>query len=61
MWQELGTAISRVLVLESILPFLCPRSWRETLIQVKQRSDRRLRMIGLGSMLLGTALLYLLH
>ncbi|UVE17548.1 DUF2065 domain-containing protein [Pseudomonas sp. LS44] len=61
MWQELGIAVCLVLVLEGILPFLYPRRWRETIAQVLQLSDRHLRLIGLASMLLGTALLYLLH
>ena len=29
MWQEFGIAFCLVLVLEGILPFLCPRQWRE--------------------------------
>lgn len=61
MWQELGIALCLVLVLEGILPFLHPRGWRMTVLQGAQLSDRQLRMIGLASMLLGTALLYLLH
>ncbi len=61
MWQELGIALCLMLVLEGILPFLYPRRWRETIVQLAQLSDRQLRIVGLSSMLLGTALLYLLH
>jgi len=61
MWQEFGIALCLVLVLEGILPFLYPRQWRGTIMQLIQLSDRRLRLMGLASMLLGTALLYLLH
>lgn len=61
LWQELGIAVCLVLVLEGILPFLCPRRWRMALVHVAQLPERQLRMIGLASMLLGTALLYLLH
>jgi hypothetical protein len=64
MWQELGIAFCLLLVLEGILPFLCPRLWRGAaaqLAQLARLSDRRLRLMGLASMLLGTALLYLLH
>ncbi|MEX6501503.1 DUF2065 domain-containing protein [Pseudomonas zhanjiangensis] len=61
MWQELGIAFCLVLVLEGVLPFLCPRSWRRAVAQLLQLSDHRLRLMGLASMLLGTALLYLLH
>lgn len=61
MWQEVGIALSLLLVLEGILPFLYPRQWRRAVAQLMRLSDRRLRLIGLASMLLGTALLYLLH
>ncbi|MBM7061234.1 DUF2065 domain-containing protein [Pseudomonas sp. UL073] len=61
MWQEFGIALCLMLVLEGILPFLFPRRWRETIAQVARLPDRHLRLIGLASMLLGTALLYLLH
>ncbi|ARU90011.1 DUF2065 domain-containing protein [Pseudomonas sp. M30-35] len=61
MWQELGIAVCLVLVLEGILPFLYPRRWRGTVEQLIQLSDRGLRLMGLASMLLGTALLYWLH
>ncbi|ACO77004.1 hypothetical protein AvCA_07580 [Azotobacter vinelandii CA] len=61
MWQELAIALCLVLVLEGILPFLNPRRWRRAVVLVVQLSDRQLRLVGLASMLLGTALLYLLH
>lgn len=61
MWQELGIALCLMLVLEGILPFLYPRRWRETIVQLAQLPERQLRIVGLSSMLLGTALLYLLH
>ena len=61
MWQELGIAFCLMLVLEGILPFLYPRRWRGAIAQLVQLPDRQLRLMGLASMLLGTALLYLLH
>ena len=61
MWQELGIALRLVLVLEGILPFLYPRQWRGAVVLAARLPDRRLRLMGLTSMLLGTALLYLLH
>ncbi|MWV12252.1 DUF2065 family protein [Pseudomonas sp. L-22-4S-12] len=61
MWQEFGIALCLMLVLEGVLPFLYPRRWRTALTQLTQLSDGRLRLMGLASMLLGTALLYLLH
>ncbi|MCQ4347596.1 DUF2065 domain-containing protein [Pseudomonas stutzeri] len=61
MWQELGIALCLLLVLEGILPFLSPRRWREAVVSLAQLEDRQLRLIGLGSMLLGTGLLYWLR
>lgn len=61
MWQELSIAVCLLLVLEGILPFLYPRRWRGVIEQLVRLSDRQLRLMGLTSMLLGTALLYLLH
>lgn len=61
MWQELGIAVCLLLVLEGILPFLFPRRWREAMSTAVQLSNGQLRLIGLASMLLGTALLYVVR
>ncbi len=61
MWQEIGIAVCLVLVLEGVMPFVYPQRWRRAITQLLQLSDQHLRLMGLASMLLGTALLYLLH
>lgn len=61
MWQEFGKAFCLLLVLEGILPFLTPRGWRDAVSGLGRFGDRSLRLIGLGSMLLGTVLLYCIH
>jgi uncharacterized protein len=61
MWNELGIALSMVLVIEGILPFLAPRRWRAFAEMAGRVDDRTIRMLGLSSMLCGTALLYLVH
>ena len=45
MWQEFGIAFCLVLVLEGILPFLCPRQWREAVTGIGRLSDRHLRLV----------------
>jgi len=50
-----------VFVLEGILPFLSPRTWRHLMQQMMMQSDTALRMCGLISMLIGLGLLYLVH
>lgn len=58
MLEELIVAACLVLVLEGMLPFLSPATWREALRNLSALSDRQVRLAGLASMLAGVALLY---
>ncbi len=60
-WQVLPVAIALVLVLEGLLPFISPGRWREMVAMAGQMDERTIRAIGLGSMLSGVFLLYLVH
>lgn len=51
-------AFGLMLVLEGIMPFLFPSSWRETLRKVAQFHDGQARFIGLTLMLSGLMLIY---
>lgn len=53
MAQTLFLAFALMLVVEGILPFLSPGSWRQTMIRVAQMTDGQLRFLGLSSMLVG--------
>ena len=61
MWRELAIALCMVLVIEGILPFLSPQSWRSVAALAGRVDDATVRMLGLSSMVVGTALLYLVH
>jgi len=61
VWQDLAVAGCLLLVLEGMLPFLSPRAWRGMVESAARMDDRGLRLAGLGSMIAGTALLYLVH
>jgi len=61
MGKELGVALCLVLVIEGILPFLAPARYRYMAFTLAQTNDRTIRIIGLGSMLTGTLMLYLLR
>lgn len=61
MWVGLLSAVGLMLVLEGIMPFLSPRSFKQTLGTVTQARDRVLRIAGLASMIAGVALLYLVR
>lgn len=55
--DDLWAAGALVLVLEGILPFLAPARWKEAVRQLAELEEQTLRFVGLGSMLLGLALL----
>jgi uncharacterized protein YjeT (DUF2065 family) len=53
------TAVGLMLVMECLMPFATPRGFRRTLAAVVQADDRMLRIVGLISMVVGLAFLYL--
>lgn len=57
MGSTLLTAIALMLVIEGLLPFLAPATWRETFQRITQMADGQIRFIGFSSMLLGVILL----
>lgn len=60
-WQVLPVAVALVFIIEGALPFINPSRWRSMLAMAEQMDDRVIRYIGLGSMLFGVALLYLVN
>ncbi|MEM8497016.1 MAG: DUF2065 family protein [Pseudomonadota bacterium] len=58
MLQEFIIAGCLVLVIEGIIPFVSPKTYRNAALTAVSLHDRQLRMLGLASMLSGTALLY---
>ena len=61
MWQELLIALALLMVIEGILPFLNPAAMRRVMRTLSEMDDRSLRVSGLASMLIGLALLYIVH
>ena len=61
MWRELGIAISLMLVIEGIIPFLYPGRWRKLVATLADIDNNSLRLMGLGSMIAGLILLYLVN
>jgi uncharacterized protein YjeT (DUF2065 family) len=59
MWNELLQAFCLVLVIEGIVPFLYPNRWRQLAATLATTQDRKLRLLGLASMVVGVGLLYL--
>lgn len=54
LWLALGI----VLVIEGFFPFVSPGNWRKTFSQILKLENGQLRFLGLGSVLLGLALIW---
>lgn len=59
--ESLFIAAALMLVIEGIMPFLNPITFRRALLQMAAMKDQQLRSIGLFSMALGVILLYWVH
>jgi uncharacterized protein YjeT (DUF2065 family) len=51
-------AVALMLVLEGLLPFLNPAAWRRVFESALQLSDGQIRFLGLASLIVGCALLW---
>jgi hypothetical protein len=61
MWQELAVALSLVLIIEGILPFLSPDRWRMLAYRMADLDSRSVRWVGLLSMVSGLLMLSVLR
>ena len=57
MTTPLLTALALMLVLEGLLPFLAPATWRDTFRRLIEMSNGQIRFIGLASILTGLLLI----
>jgi uncharacterized protein YjeT (DUF2065 family) len=57
--DTLWTALALLLVLEGLLPFMAPRLWRDSFRRLTELTDGQLRFIGMISIGIGLAALYL--
>ena len=57
--SSLWTALALLLILEGLLPFVAPRIWREAFRRMTELTDGQLRFIGMVSVGIGLAGLYL--
>jgi hypothetical protein len=60
MWDTFLIAIALMLILEGMMPFLSPRTWREAFKKLIEMGDGQIRFIGLSAMMVGLLLLMLL-
>jgi uncharacterized protein YjeT (DUF2065 family) len=59
VWDILLAAVALMLVIEGVLPFLSPKSWRAVFERATRMTDGQIRFIGLTSMIAGVAMLLL--
>ncbi|CAH0991657.1 hypothetical protein SIN8267_01769 [Sinobacterium norvegicum] len=57
MWIEMLTALSLVMIIEGVMPFLAPQQWRLSLLKLAAQRNNTIRWFGLIIMVLGTMLL----
>jgi uncharacterized protein YjeT (DUF2065 family) len=55
--DSLVVALALVLVIEGLLPFLSPATWRQTFQRALQLKDGQVRFLGMLSVAAGAALL----
>jgi uncharacterized protein len=60
-FSDLWAALGLFLVLEGIAPFLNPQGVKRAFARLLQVQDRELRIVGLGSMLVGVVILFLVR
>lgn len=55
------TAVALLCVMEGVLPFLSPRLYRIMMRRLSEQEDKPLRLFGLVLMVIGVAILYIIH
>jgi uncharacterized protein len=60
-WTEIFTAVSLVLVIEGMLPFVRPGRYKQLVVQLLRLTDNQLRMFGLTAMITGLVLLFIVR
>jgi uncharacterized protein len=60
-FTDLLAALGLFLVIEGMAPFLSPRAVKRAFERLLQVQDRELRIAGLGSMLVGVIILFLVR
>lgn len=58
-WNDFLNAIALVLIIEGILPFANPKALKNTYRKMQELPDDTVRKVGIGSIVLGFALLFL--
>ena len=57
-WGDLGAAVALMLIIEGMMPFINPKTFRQMLEMVSQMDERNVRVLGAVWMGLGLVVLY---
>ena len=57
-WSDLGAAVALMLIIEGMMPFINPKTFRQMLEMVNQMQERSIRTLGAVWMGLGIVVLY---
>jgi uncharacterized protein len=60
-WTDLVAALAIVCIIEGIMPFINPAATKRLLARMESMEEREMRIVGLVSMLVGLAILYLVR
>ena len=60
-FHTLWIALALVLIIEGLMPFMSPQTWRRLFEQVKHLEDGQIRFFGLCCIVLGVFVLFLLR
>ena len=60
-WSDLLAALAIVCIIEGVMPFINPSGTKRLLTRMAAMEEREMRIVGLVSMLVGLAILYLVR
>ena len=60
-WHDLLTAFALYLILEGLIPFANPGAFKRFMADMTQLPDEKLRAVGIGSIIAGLVLLYIVR
>ncbi len=60
-WADLWAALALFMVLEGLIPFVSPRGYKNMVQQMAGLPENMLRNLGLGLIVVGLALLFLVR
>ncbi len=60
-WSDLLAGFAFYLIIEGLLPFATPQGWRRGLALLAQLEDNQLRSFGLGIVIVGMGLLFVVR